>query len=529
MPSLDSLLALLVAVAATTLLAPRLKLPLPIALTAAGLLLGILPGVPSPRLHPDLVLFVILPPLLYADAFDTSWQDFRRWLRPILSLAVGLVACTIVTVGLAAHWLFPELPPIVCFALGAILAPTDTVATQEVLSRLRIPRRATAILGGESLVNDATALVGVQICVVLLATGVFDHRELVWDVVLGRFAWVTGGGLAVGLAVGAAFSALNRRVQNISALFVLSLVSPYLAALLAHRLGASSVLAVVVAGFFVSWRIHNIVAPARAALYEVWDQIVFLLNALSFLYIGLEVPAWLGRNADYGAGTLGAALLIALVVIATRFLWMYPAAYLPLWISARIRHREGGYPAPRNVLLASWCGVRGSISLAAALALPVALPDGSAFPGRELVVFVTLVVVLTTLFLQGLTLEPLVHLLKVRASPETEEELRAARETVLVAGIARLDEFCTEVSCPISVHHLRTSMQDELTALREQDEAERLRARARLSVSREVRAAIHEAQTRALLELRDRQRINDLVLNRLQLELDRAQNFNGAS
>src|SRR5262245_30940051 len=206
MPSLDSILVLLAAIAVTTLAAPRLKMPLPCALTAVGLLLALIPGLPSPRLPPELVLLVLLPPLLYADAFNTSWNDFRRWLRPILMLAVGLVGFTILTVGVAARWLFPELPWLACFALGAILSPTDTVATQAVLERLRIPRRATAILGGESLVNDGTGLVGLQICLALLLSG-----SLVPGEILGRFTWVTGGGVVVGLGVGIVFAALNRR------------------------------------------------------------------------------------------------------------------------------------------------------------------------------------------------------------------------------------------------------------------------------------------------------------------------------
>jgi CPA1 family monovalent cation:H+ antiporter len=516
-PSLDALLALLVAIALTTLAAPRLKLPLPIALTAAGLALALLPGVPSPRLDPNLILLVLLPPLLYADAFNTSWHDFVRWLRPILLLAIGLVAFTILTVGLAARWLFPELPWVACFALGAILSPTDTVATQAVLERLRIPRRATAILGGESLVNDGTGLVGVQICVALLLSGGFELGAIA-----GRFAWVTGGGVGVGLAVGAVFAALNRRVREVPALFVLSLVSPYLAALLALKLGASSVLAVVVAGFFVSWRIHHIEPASRAPLYGVWEQVVFLSNALTFLYIGLEVPALL-RESTSGPRALEHGLVIALVVILTRFAWILPNAYVPLALSPRLRAHEGGYPPFRNVLVAGWCGVRGSVSLAAALALPVNVAEGVPFPGRDTIVFVTLVVVLVTLFAQGLTLGPLVRVLRVAAGDETEDELRAAREAVLRAGIARLDEFCSEVSCPLSVHHLRSAMQDELASLRARDEEQGRRARQRLDVSREVRAAIHAAQSRELLGLRDAQRINDRLYTRLQLELDRAQ------
>ena len=511
-PSLDAILALLVTIGITTLVSPRLRLPLPIGLTLAGLALALLPGLPHPRLDPGLVLLVLLPPLLYADAFNTSWHDFVRWLRPILMLAIGLVSFTILAVGLATRWLFPELPWVACFALGAILSPTDTVATQAVLERLRIPRRTTAILGGESLVNDATGLMGVQICVALLFTGSFELGTIA-----GRFAWVTGGGIAIGLAVGTVFAALNRRVGEASALFVLSLISPYLAALLGLKLGVSGVLAVVVAGFFVAWRIHHVPPQSRALLYSVWSQLVFVANALCFLYIGLEVPALLrAGNMDVSQALIG-ALGVTLVVILARLAWIFPAGYLPLYYSRRLREREGGYPPVRNVVVVGWCGVRGSVSLAAALTLPAAVADGRPFPGRDEIVFVTLVVVLVTLFAMGLTLGPLVRALRIDAGAETENELRAAREVVLRAGIARLDEFCSEVACPLSVHHLRSAMQDELESLREHDAVERQRS----DVSREVLAAIHAAQSRALLALRDSQRINDLVHTRLQLELDR--------
>jgi CPA1 family monovalent cation:H+ antiporter len=522
MPTLDALLTLLAAIAVTALAAPRVGVPLPLALTGTGLILALVPGLPHPRLDADVVLLGLLPPLLYADAFHTSWVDFVRWLRPILMLAVGLVAMTILTVGVAAHAIFPELPWALCFTLGAVLSPTDTVAVQAVLWRVRIPRRLSAILGGESLVNDATGLVGVQIGVAVLLTGAFEAGEIA-----SRFAWVSGIGVGVGIAVGVLFSALNARVRDTSALFVLSLISPYLAALIAFRLHASSVLAVVVAGFIVAWRVHRMNARSRGPLYEVWDQIVFLLNGFSFVFIGLEAPALLKESTVGAARPLLGALAITAVVMLTRFVWVFPGAYLPLAFSPRLRVREGGYPDPKAVVLASWCGVRGIVSLAAALALPVSLDDGQPLIGRNLCVFITLVVVLTTLVLQGLTLEALARRLGLRADPQSEEEVRAAREAVLQAGIARLDEFCSEVSCPISVHHLRQSMQDELESLRERDEADRLSAKRRLDVSREVRSAVYQAQSRRLLALRDSQRINDLVHAELQLELDRAQPLNG--
>lgn len=522
MPSLDALLALLVAIAVTALLAPRLRVPLPLALTGAGLALALTPGLPHPRVNADLVLLVLLPPLLYADAFNTSWQDFRRWLRPILMLAVGLVGATILTVGLCARWLFPELPWAACFTLGAILSPTDTVAAQAVLGRLRISRRLLAILGGESLVNDASGLVGVQLGVAVLMTGAFELGEIA-----GRFAWVAGAGVGVGLVVGVLFAGLNRRVHETPALFVLSLISPYLAALVALRLEVSSILAVVVAGFFVSWRIHHIDARSRGPLYAVWDQLVYVLNGVSFVFIGLEAPALLGSLEQGTLDLLLGALAISGVVILTRIVWTLPAAYLPLLLSPRLRAREGGYPRLRAVAFASWCGVRGIVSLAAALSLPETVAGGARFPGRDLLVFVTLVTVLVTLLVQGWTLGPFVRLLGLPADEQGEAEVRLAREALLAAGIARLDEFCSEVSCPLSVHHLRSSMADELESLHERDAAERDRARRRLDVSREVRAAIHAAQSAALLALRDGQRINDLVYAQLQLELDRSHPLNG--
>jgi len=517
MLSLDALLALLVAVALAAILSPRLRIPLPIALTLTGLAIGLAPGIPSPRVDPDFVLLGLLPPLLYADAFHTSWHDFRRWLRPILMLAVGLVAVTILTVGLAARALFPELPWAVCFTLGAILSPTDTVATQAVLERLRIPRRATAILGGESLVNDATGLVGVQLGLAWVFTGTFELGE-----VGQRFAWVSGTGIALGLLVGLLFAALNRVVRETRALFVLSLVSPYLAALLALKFDASMVLAVISAGFFVSWRIHHIDVESRAPLYSIWDQLVFLMNGVCFVFIGTETPALLGEYAR-GTGTLLlGALAVALVVILTRVLWMYPAAYLPLRLSPKLRAREGGYPKPGWVALASWCGVRGIVSLAAALSVPEFLEDGSPFPGRDIVIFVTLVVVLVTLLSQGWTLGLLVRVLGLSAADQSETEVRAAREAVLAAGIGRLDEFCSATSCPIAVYDFRRSMKEELEVLRTRDSAAQEHARKRMEVSREVAVAVHAAQSDALLKLRDEEHINDLIHAELQLELDRA-------
>jgi CPA1 family monovalent cation:H+ antiporter len=509
-----SLAVLLAALAFATLLAPRLRLPQPLALALAGIALAFVPAVRDLRVDPEVILVGFLPPLLYADAFATSWRDFRRWLRPIMMLAVVLVAITIVVVGVVAKACMPELPWAVCFVLGAIVSPTDTVAVQAVLEHLRVPRRVTAIIGGESLVNDATGLVGVQIGVVVVLEGAFS-----WGSVAAQFAWVAGMGALTGIVVGALFAAVNRVVREPPVAFAVSLLAPYLAYAVALALEVSGVLAVVVAGAVVAWRIHVMAPVARVQLRASWSQLVFLLNGLCFLYVGREAECLLREAAHHGA-LWRTGLIVSGAVIATRMLWCWPGAYVPLWLSPRLRAREGGYPPPRAVMLASWCGVRGAVSLAAALSLPASGGDGAAFPGREQVVACTVAVILTTLFLQGGTLLPLAHLLGLRDDGTTAGEMRLARERLLQAGIGRLDAFCSEQSCPVAVHRYREAMVDELASLQADDAAERARAQQRLQVSREVRQAVAVAQETALLRLRDAGSIDDEAYQRLLVELD---------
>ncbi|MBK7877054.1 MAG: Na+/H+ antiporter [Planctomycetes bacterium] len=516
-PFLPLLIVLLAVIALTGAIARRVSAPLPVLLALAGFALAALPGVPRVPLDPSLILVLFLPPLLYADAFNTSWVDFKRWLRPILMLAIGLVGFTILTVGLVAHALIPGLPWAACFTLGAIVSPTDTVAVQAVLERLRIPRRMTAVLGGESLVNDATGLVGVQIGVAVLLSGAFQASEVV-----SRFLWVAGGGIVVGLTAGVLFWQLNRLVCETKALFVLSVLAPYLALVTAEHLHTSGVLAVVTAGFVVSWRIDVIPPAARVDLYAAWELVVYVLNALCFVFIGLETPSVL---ADIGVakdeGLIPAGLAVTATVVLSRLLWIFPGAYVPLRLSPRLRAREGGYPPARSVLVVGWCGVRGVVSLAAALSLPLALEDGTPFPGRNEILFCTLCVILGTLVAQGLTLLPLIRRLGIREDEDGDADVRAAREALLAAGIRRLDAYCTETSCPIAVHHWRELMNDELATLREADDEARRLASTRLSISTDVRKEVVFAQTNELVRLRDAGTINDRTYLDLQLELDR--------
>jgi CPA1 family monovalent cation:H+ antiporter len=279
---------------------------------------------------------------------------------------------------------------------------------------------------------------------------------------------------------------------------------------------------VVIAGFVASWRLHYIAPESRVELYSAWDQLAFLLNAVMFLFVGIETPHRLERAIETMPGIVGAALVISLVVIGARLVWVFPGAYVPPWLLPRLRQREGGYPELGGVVIGSWCGVRGAVSLAAALSLPHVLANGAPFPGRDEIVACTLVVILVTLIGQGITLLPLVRALGLSDADATDAEVRRAQEAMLSSGIARLDAFCSEQSCPIAVHRFRESMVDQLKSLQEQDAAERARALRRVEVDGAVRRAVYLAQTDTLLSLRDGGSVNDRVHQELQLQLDRA-------
>jgi CPA1 family monovalent cation:H+ antiporter len=517
MDPLATLLLVLGAIGVMALLAQRVSIPAPVLLAMAGVAWSLVPAFPRLDLPPWVILSILLPPLLYADAWNASWHDFRRWIRPILVLAVGLVAFTILAAGVALHLALPHLPWAACFLLGAIVSPTDTVAVHAVLERLRVPRRVTAILGGESLINDATGLLGVNLATVVILTGVFEA-----DAIAIGFARITLASLAIGAAVGLLAALVNYTVRGTTVLFAFSLAAPYAAYLLAEKAHASGILAVVIAGLVASWRVHYIAPESRPDLLSSWDQLVFLLNGVMFLYVGLQAAPLLEQAVASAPRILPIALLCSATVILARIVWIFPGAYLPLRLLPRFREREGGYPSLKGVTLGAWCGVRGAVSLAAALSLPATLPGGSPFPGRLEIIACTLMVILVTLIGQGATLHPLVRLLGFSDADPTDAEIHGARKAVLSAGIQRLDAFCAEEKCPVAIFRLRDAMQDQLAALEAEDETAREQARRRLEVARNVRRAIYEAQTRALLELRDAGALNDRAYQELQLELDRA-------
>ncbi|HTU58512.1 MAG TPA: Na+/H+ antiporter [Polyangiales bacterium] len=426
-------LALLILVVLAHSVSARLRISFPILLVLVGLGISLIPSLPRVALEPELVFLVFLPPLLYEAAWFTSWREFKQFRGAISLQAVGLVFCTAAVVALVVRALLPGSGWALGFLLGGIVAPPDAIAASSVLHGLRVPRSSVAILEGESLVNDATSLIVVRFALAAITAGSFALAEATV-----QFGWVVLAGVAVGIALAHLLFVLHRLLRATAQVdTALTLLSPYLMYLLAEWLEASGVLAVVAGGLYLSARADRFL-EARARVYGggTWATVVFVLNGLIFILIGLQLPA---VSADLGAFSLveavGVSLVISVAAIAVRIAWTFPAAYLSSympWASKPPR-----VPDWKLVTLVAWAGMRGVVSLAAALALPAELPDGSPFPERSLLVFVTFVVILVTLVAQGLSLPWLVRRLRF-ALPDDVRERRHALDTHLTAHAATL-------------------------------------------------------------------------------------------
>jgi CPA1 family monovalent cation:H+ antiporter len=514
----ETVLVLLLAIAGLALLAHKLELPYPILLVIGGLVFALIPGLPQVRLSPELVFLFFLPPLLYPAALLTSWRDFRANLRPIGLLAVGLVLFTTAGVGWLAHYL-TGMPLAAGFVLGAIVSPSDAVAATAITERLRVPQRIVTILEGESLVNDATALVALRFAIVTVLTGTFS-----WVSAGEEFLLAGGGGILFGLAVAWLVVWVQSRLDDPPVQTTLSLLTPFAVYLPADRLGLSGVLAVVSAGVFIGWRSPE-VSSARFRLQVIpfWEMIVFLLNGLVFILIGLQLPEVMQHLAGKPKLELvWDSAWICLAVIGLRILWVFPATYLPRVLSRRIRAAD---PCPRwqSVAIIAWTGMRGVVSLAAALALPLTGSDGRVFPGRDLILFFTFSVILATLVAQGLTLPPLIRWLKVTDDHSHEREERHARLQANYAALTRLNELA-DTANPVALERLRGEYDDRIRQLEvcvpeAGDHSPHLHTSAYHNLLRE--ALIIER--RAIIRLRNEQVINDHVLRRIQKDLDFAE------
>ena len=424
-------LGLLGAVAAMLALAPALRIPYPILLVLGGLAIGVIPGMPNVELQPELIFFGVLPPLLYGAAFFTSLRDLRANVRPIGLLAVGLVVMTTVGVAVVAHAVVDGLTWPSAFVLGAIVSPTDPIAATSIARRLGVPRKLVTIVEGESLVNDGTGLVLYRVAVAAVVTGSFSALYTGGLFVVSAF-----GGVAVGLAVGWVVRQVRRRLDNPPAEITISLLTGYVAFIPAELLGVSAVLAAVTAGIYLGWHTPELTTPqVRLQGVAVWEIVQYLLNALLFVLVGLQLPVVVDALGDIpGARLLGYAVLVSLTVIGVRFAWVYAVLHAPKRIARRMSSWQGA-------VFLSWAGMRGALSLAAALALPLETDAGTAFPGRDLILFLTFSVILATLVGQGLTLPFVIRVLGLEDDGIADREETKARIRAAEAAIAKLDEL----------------------------------------------------------------------------------------
>jgi monovalent cation/hydrogen antiporter len=511
------LLALLASIAALLVLSPVVRVPYPILLVLGGLAVGFAPGVPELELPPELVLVILLPPLLYGAAFFTSLRDLRTNVRPIGLLAVGLVLATMVAVAAVAHWIV-ELPWAAAFTLGAIVSPTDPIAATAVARRLGVPRRIVAIVEGESLVNDATALVAYRVAVAAVVSGSFS----LWAAGL-RFVLGAVGGILCGLAVGWLIRHVRRRLDNPPVEITISLMTGYFAFLPAEVIGVSGVLAAVTAGVYLGWHTPELTTAAvRLQGDAVWEIGIFVLNALLFVLIGLQLPGILDNlEGTSGWTLLGYGAAVGATVVVVRMVWIFPSTYLPRRLSARLRERD---PAPpwQHPALVGWAGMRGAVSLAAALALPFSTDAGEPFPGRDLVIFLAFCVILVTLVGQGLSLPGAIRLLGLEVDGGAERESSKARIKAARAAITRLEELALEDWVrEDTVERMRGMYEFRINRFAARfDDGDDGAIEQRSAAYQRLRRELLEAERAAIVELRRTGTIGDEVMNPILRDLD---------
>jgi CPA1 family monovalent cation:H+ antiporter len=458
-PTVQILVALLVVIAAVAYISSRLKLPPSILWVLTGVALALLPGLPEVELEPELVLLIVLPPVIYTSAVAMSWREFKFNLRPIALLAVGCVVFTTVAVATAAHYAL-GLPWAVGFVLGAIVSPPDAVAPLSIIRRMQLPRRIQVILEGEGLANDATALILYRFAVIAVSLNSFSPSQA-----FGTFIAIVVCEIVWGIGVGWVMLRLRRWVKEPRIEITLSVITPFLAYWPPEYLGGSGVLATVTAGLYISWNgLRLISAATRLQGIFFWDFFIYLLEGMIFLVTGLQARNLIHRYEDASLpALLSAAAIVCAVVIVARFVWIFPASYIPRWVSPTLRKRDPSPPWQWPFML-SFTGVRGIVSLAAALAIPLTTASGAPFPHRDLILFLTFMVILVTLVGQGLLISSVARALGLAQAGERERdddtaEEQLARRQAIDAAIARLAqlqaerELSDDVVAPLRIHH----------------------------------------------------------------------------
>ncbi len=510
MDTLTAVLLILVAIAIVYEIARRIGVPYPTLLVLGGLGLAFIPGLPRIELQPDLVLLVFLPPLLFSAAAESPIRDLRANLVPLVRLSIGLVLFTMVIVAVVAHALVPGLSWAAAFTLGAIVGPTDALAATTVFRRLGVPRIVRTLIEGEALFNDATALVAYRAAVLAVSTSFILSASLVGFVVAGV------GGILIGAAVGRLSGEILRRLDDPPVEVLISVVIPFAAYLPADRLGLSGVLAAVTAGLVIGGRLGTILTPSSRVLWlTTWKMIGFVLNGFVFVLIGLELPSILEDLGDRPpAEVIGLAALVSAVVVIGRIIWVFASSLLPGSPRRLIAQRDPGL-ATRLTFVVSWAGLRGAVSLAAALALPLD------FPERDLILFVTFSVILVTLVGQGLTLPRVLRWARWDGIEPEGDEATVARAAAYQAGLEEVrrarDEWPDHQ--PL-IDRLESGLEDRTRHLATEDADETEERRQERVEHEEIQRGVIAAQRTAVIELRDRGEINDLTLRVIERELD---------
>jgi Na+/H+ antiporter len=516
--TLQTLIVLLIVIAAVAAIARRIQIPPAILLVIVGLLLALIPGLPAIELAPQLVLLVILPPVVYWAGVTTSWREFRSNIRPISLLAVGCVVFTTAVTAVAAHYLlgFSWAP---AFVLGAIISPPDEVAPMSIARRLKLPSRILVILEGEGLANDATSLVLYRFAIAAVGAGVFSLAQASLE-----FAVIVVGEIAWGLAIGWITLHLRRRARDPHVEILLSLLTPFAAYWPPVLLGGSGVLAAVVAGLYVSWRGPYLISAAtRLQGIFFWDFLNYVIEGMVFLVTGLQARALIERIGHTPLSTLlTSAAVICVTVIVARFVWVFPAAYLPIWIVPSSRRIEQP-PSWRSVFVLAFTGVRGLVSLVVALAIPLTTATGQPFPYRDAILFLTFSVILVTLVGQGLTLPWIIRLLGLENAGAEEkrregQQERAARRKAIEAALNTLPELEKEASLSREFfHEIRARYEDRLKQVERRTTAERLRALERYDEIEDLLIAAERASVNSLYR---ENKLSDESRRRIEHELD---------
>jgi CPA1 family monovalent cation:H+ antiporter len=525
MEPFEHALLVLLAIAGLSVVSGFLPLPRPIIYVLGGIGLAFVPGFPVIELDPGFFFLCFLPPLLFSDGWLMPLREFGQVRWAVILLATGLVVLTTVVTAVVAHALVPGLPWPMAFALGAVISPTDAVAVDAITTRLRLPRRMAAVLKGESLLNDATGLVAFKFAVgAVAAAGAFSLRGAVVEFVL-----ISVGGLAVGLVVSFAVGRVRdllRKARRDDPLIeiTLSLLTPYAAYLCGEAAHVSGILSIVAAGLYSGWWDPiRMSAETRQLTWSVWMAVLFWLNGFVFVMLGLQFPQLIsGVVGQFSWGQLiGYALAISAVAAAVRVAWFFPGAYLSFYLSRRLR-QTGPRPSWRRVLVASWAGVRGAVTLAAALSIPTVLADGSQFPGRSVVIFLSFGVIATTLLAQGATAGTLIRWLGLGSDGEEEQEELMARTAAVRAGLGALRELApqlTRAEHTSALGHVVAEYEQRLAELVDEGPG-RANAHERRVGERRFRLAALEAERHALDELWTSRRISDEVHRPLQHLLD---------